>query len=419
MDYKKRHIESKLLKYSSCFPAILLNGARQVGKSTLLSHFYDDKMDHVVFDPVIDIGNARQDPEFFLNQQKLPIILDEIQFVPELLPVIKRVIDKNPKPGLFFLTGSQNLLILKQISESLAGRVMVLDLGTMSLAERLGHGLLAETGSWVYKLFDAKTDIPDLSECSRTVGSGYYYNVFAQLWRGGFPGILQLDNDTISDYFRSYTATYVERDIRVLAEVSDQQQFSRFLSLCAALTAKEINYSQLGREIGVTPQTALRWLAILKATYQWLEVFPYHGNTIKRLSGKPKGYITDTGFASYLQHISSPEALSGHPLLGSFFETHVVLDLHCKFSFLSTAPQCYHWRSHGGAEVALLLERDGIFWPIEIKCKAKITKNDARGIKAFKETYPQLTCGPGIIIAPVLNVSKLDENTLIVPYDLQ
>ena len=217
---------------------------------------------------------------------------------------------------------------------------------------------------------------------------------------------------------QSYVRTYIERDVRSLASVQDQQQFSRLLSLCAALTAQEVNHSQLGREIGVTPQTASRWLNILKATYQWLELPPYHGNTIKRISGKPKGYLTDTGLAAFLQRISSPEALSGHPLLGPLFETHVVLDIHRKFHCLTMPPQVYHWRTLAGAEVDLLLERDGIFWPVEIKSSTRITRADARGITAFRETYPALRHGPGIIVAPVEEVFQLRDEVLVIPYDL-
>ena len=145
---------------------------------------------------------------------------------------------------------------------------------------------------------------------------------------------------------------------------------------------------------------------------------PYHGNTIKRISGKPKGYLTDTGLAAFLQRISSPEALSAHPSLGPLFETHVVMDLHRQFQLLGMAPQVYHWRTHGGAEVDLLLERDGVFWPVEIKSAARVTTADARGIYAFRATYPALKHGPGIIVAPVEEVTRLRDEVLVVPWDL-
>lgn len=415
MNYRNRYLESKIQRYSRQFPALLLTGARQVGKSTLLDHLFGEKMAKVVFDPVVDIGNARSDPEFFLAQHQAPIILAEIQYAPELLAVIKRKIDLNKKPGQYFMTGSQNLSLMRHVSESLAGRVVILDLHAMGLAEKAGLAESSIENHWLQIVLSSGTDKPELARFERIPQSG---NLFTQLWRGGYPGVLDFTADLLPDFFRSYFQTYVERDIRSLAEVSDQQSFARFVSLCAALTAQEINFSQLGRDIGITPQTANRWLSILKATYQWFELQAYHGNTIKRISGKPKGYFSDTGLACNLQRISSPDALSAHPLLGSLFETLVVLEIMRHFSHMNTPPQCYHWRTHSGAEVDMLLERDGIFWPIEIKAKANVSRGDARGITAFRETYPQLRVGPGIIIAAVERSYWLTDDVLTVPYDL-
>ena len=417
MNYRNRHLETKIIRYKEIFPVLLVTGARQVGKSTLLGHLCGDAMPHITFDPVIDVGNARQDPEFFIAQHPPPVILDEIQYAPELLAIIKRRVDRDDAPGQYFLTGSQNLALLRDVSESLAGRVVVLDLGPLTLSERQGWGIRAEP-VWLELLLNAGGALPDLHHQARVPHIAPLRTVFEVLWRGGYPRTLDQSPDVIIDIMQSYVRTYVERDVRSLASVQDQQQFSRLLSLCAALTAREVNHSQFGREIGVTPQTASRWLNILKATYQWLELLPYHGNTIKRISGKPKGYLTDTGLASFLQRISSPEALSGHPLLGPLFETHVVMDIHHKFHCLDMPPQVYHWRTLAGAEVDLLLERDGIFWPVEIKSSTRITRADARGIMAFRETYPALRHGPGIIVAPVEEVFQLRDEVLVVPYDL-
>lgn len=417
MNYKNRLLERKILRCKEVFPVILVIGARQVGKSTLLSHLFGAQMPQIVFDPVIDVGNARQDPEFFIDQHPPPIILDEIQYAPELLPVIKRRIDRHDVPGQYFLTGSQNLSLLRNVSESLAGRAVVLELGSLTLAERQGLGAHPHP-TWLQRLLDAAGALPDLGRHERLRREAPLTTVFEVLWRGGYPRTLDLSLEFIVEVMQSYVRTYVERDLRVLANVQDQQQFSRFLALCAAMTAQEINHSQLGREIGVTPQTASRWLNTLKATFQWLEVPPYHGNALKRLSGKPKGYISDTGLAAFLQRISSPAALSGHPLLGALFETHVAVDLHRQFHTLDMPPQVYHWRTHGGAEVDLLLERDGVFWPLEIKSKARITAADARGIAAFRSTYPSLRHGPGLIVAPVEQVDRLRDEIVVVPYDL-
>lgn len=416
MVYRHRVLEAKLRQYAKHFPVLLLVGARQVGKSTLLGHLFGRSASHVVFDPVIDVGNARVDPEFFLEQHPPPILLDEIQYAPELLGVIKRRVDRDPTAGQYFLTGSQNLAMLRTVSESLAGRVIVLELAGMSLCERLGQGQSSVPG-WLEPLLLAGTGVPDFSRCRRYPQRTLPATLFSILWRGGFPGTLDLDDVVLPDVFNSYVQTYVERDLRTLADVHDQQTFARFLGLCAALTAQEINTSQLGRELGVTPQTAARWLALLRATYQWVELPAYHGNAVKRLSSKPKGYVTDTGLAAFLHRISSAEALSAHPLLGALFETHVVLDLHRQAARLPTPPQWHHWRTHAGAEVDCLLERDGIVWPIEIKCSSRVTASDASGIRAFRATYPSLRVGMGIVVAAVESVSRLTDDVVVVPYD--
>jgi len=417
MNYRHRHLESKILKFSRISPAILVTGARQTGKSTLLLHILKPAIKTIVFDPVVDIGNARRDPEFFLSQNPPPVVFDEIQYAPELLPAIKRRIDRDDKPGQYFLTGSQNLSLLKNVSESLAGRVIVLELGTMTLAERSGRaGISSRT--WIEDLFQKKAAAL-LKRRLRLPARDIEPTLFERIWRGGFPRLLDFSNDVLPDMFNSYISTYIERDIRILLRIEDQHLFSRFFALCAALTAQEINHSQLGREIGITPQTAGRWIAMFRATYQWLEIPPFHGSTIKRISGRSKGYLTDTGLAAFLHKISSPQALAAHPLQGALFETHVVLDIFRQMCQMSVPPRIYHWRTHGGAEVDLLLERDGVFIPIEIKSGARITDADTRGIRIFRETYPHLKHGIGCIVAGVEESFELPDGIVVLPYDIE
>ncbi|MBN1675772.1 MAG: ATP-binding protein [Kiritimatiellae bacterium] len=417
MNYRNRHLEGKLRRYADIFPVIVLLGARQVGKSTLLAHVLGPTVSPTVFDPVVDVGNARRDPEFFLDQQGSPAFLDEIQYAPELLPVIKRRVDRQPKPGSYFLTGSQNPAVLGAVSESLAGRAMVLELGGMTLVER-SAGAGGTEDCWLEALLSGQLDPHAVARRERCVVRPAEDTLFKQLWRGVMPGFLDLESNDIPDTYASYVRTYVERDVRRLAEVEDQQLFTRFVSLCAALTGQEINHSQLGRELGLSPQTARRWLAILKATYQWMEIPPYHGSTVKRISGRVKGYLRDTGLAGYLQRISSPEALAGHPLQGAIFESFVVNELMGRFPLLRMPPAVYHWRTHAGAEVDLLLERDGCYFPVEIKSAARVTRGDTRGILAFRETYPSLRHGPGLVVAAVEENSVLPGNVFVIPYDL-
>ena len=416
MRYRHRAIENKLETLAKHFPVVVVTGARQVGKSTLLAHLFGSSARHIVFDPVTDEFGARRDPQFFLQQHKAPLILDEIQYAPELLAVIKKWVDKDRRPGQFYLTGSQNLSVIKSISESMAGRAVVVDMDAMTVPERRGNAI-KKFSFWLETILASGKKFESLKDLKHSGAVPKNNPLFKMLWRGGYPGTLDLPDGLFADYFRSYIRTYIERDIRVLAEVSDQQTFSRFFGVVAAMTAQEINHSQFGRELGVTPQTASRWLDILKATYQWFELPPYHGNLIKRLSNKGKGYLTDTGLACYLSRISSPEALAVQPIMGPIFETHVILEIKRMFSVLSAPVNLYHWRAHSGAEVDLVIERDGTLWPVEIKSKSNINSSDVRGLNAFREAYPK-QCGQGIVIASTDEPSFFSKNVVILPYSL-
>ena len=421
MIYKHRILAPKLQRMIQQFSVVIISGSRQVGKSTLLRNELSG-WDSVVFDPAIDVGNARQDPDLFLNNHPPPLILDEIQYAPELVGAIKRRVDlarsgghfNNPSAngdvGLYVLTGSQQWSVLKSASESLAGRAAFLDMEGFCLAE------IAEAGAedhWLHRYLTAPEQF--VAEPSKRLGLTRTVN--EQLWRGLLPAADTLERTTIPEFYNAYLRTYIERDVRLLTDLADWQQFGRFVQLAAALTAQEINHSQLGRDIGMTPQTAQRWLATLRGTFQWFETPAFHGNTIKKISGKPKGYLADTGLACSLQRISSASTLSGHPLTGALFETAVAGEIRKLSATLPTPPNIYHWRSHSGAEVDLLLERDGTFYPMEIKLSTRPSRQDTRGITSFRARYPQLNIAPGLVIAPVERVEQLSENDYCIPWD--
>lgn len=414
MAYKHRLIETKLKKLATHFPVITLTGARQVGKTTMLEHLLSSQANgvfsHITFDPIVDVGNARQDPELFLNNIKTPALLDEIQYAPELVASIKRRVDEQKYPGSYWLTGSQNLALLKNIAESLAGRTSIQYLYPMSLGEKLG-----KPTNWIVNFIHDPIKFLKNPPAKLLTPNNSIYEI---LWRGGYPGLIETDAEILQAGLDGYLHTYLERDIRLMGEISDLHDFSRFLQLAANLTAQEINYSQLGRDIGINPHTAKRWLNILQSTFQWLEIPAFSNNTIKRVSGKNKGYFIDTGMASHLLRITSPDSLAGHPRLGALFETFVVQDIYKQLNTMPLKPNIYHWRSHGGAEIDLLLEIDNRYFPIEIKLKSRPSKNDASGIVAFRETYPKLQIETGIIIAPVNEVFALGHSCYAVPFDL-
>jgi predicted AAA+ superfamily ATPase len=298
------------------------------------------------------------------------------------------------------------------ISESLAGRAVFLDLEGFNLSEASNK---KRQDTWLDKW------LMDSSLFLKTFSGRYLKKttLYEQLWRGFLPEAQFIPLDTISDFYAAYQRTYIERDVRLFADISDWQLFSRFFRLTAALTAQEINYSQIGRELGLTPQTARRWLDIMKATFQWFELEPYSGSAVKRVSGKPKGYLSDTGLACAAQAISSPTAIGGHPLWGALFETAVVAEIRKQCSFLSPGPKMYHWRSYGGAEVDIVLEYDGRFHPIEVKAGSNPSRRDTSGISAFRERYPDIMVEKGLVLAPVEKIFPLSENDYAVPWDIR
>lgn len=407
--YLNRLITNKLLELFNNFPVVIVAGARQTGKSTLLAHVYPD-IPSVVFDPIVDVENARKDPELFLSNREPPLILDEIQYAPELVPAIKRRVDKNKRVGQYLITGSQQWEVMRSLSESLAGRAVILNLDGLCLLE---IAQMESQKGWLAKWLSD----PGFFSSGKIEPMKSTFTAYEQLWRGFLPESQFLKKEVLPDYLSSYQKTYIERDIRQMAEVSDLQLFHRFFGIASAMSAQEINFSQIGREIGVTPQTASRWLSILSSTFQWFEIPPYSGNAIKRISGKPKGYINDTGMICLSQAISTPLVLGAHPMWGPVFETAVVKDICKQAGLVNGMPHFYHWRSHSGAEVDLLIEWEGCFYPIEIKGKTNPDRKDARGMEAFKSTYPKLKIRPGLIVALSDSFYPVAEDIFVMPWN--
>jgi predicted AAA+ superfamily ATPase len=407
--YLNRQITTRLLSLANSFPAIAVVGSRQVGKSTLLQHALP-QADTVVFDPVLDIAGARSDPELFLANRGRPLILDEIQYAPELLPSLKRVIDRDRKPGQFFLTGSQQWGVMQSIAESLAGRIAFIDLDGFSLSE-----LAQPQGPrpWILDWLDD----PSTFLNSHRTRLKLPYTLHELLWRGSLPQAALLPADAVSTLHEAYQRTYIERDARQLADVSDWQLFGRFVRLTAALSAQQLNMAELGRDIGVTPQTSRRWLDVLKAIFQWHEVPAYDGNAIKRISSKPKGYCADTGAMCWALAISNPSAVPSHPNWGAIFETAVVCEIR-KALHLSPAPAAlYHWHAHAKTEVDLLIERNGTWFPIEVKAHSRPDRSATAGFAHFRRAYPHLRIAPGVVICPCEELTALATTDWAIPWD--
>ena len=412
--YRGRHLSARLQQLSAAFPAVVVSGARQVGKTTLLRHLFPD-YDYVVFDASIDQENARREPDLFLKNHPPPVILDEIQYAPEVVAAIKRRIDLDPqRSGQFLLTGSQQWQVMHSLAESLAGRSAFLDLMGFSLHE------LSDDASpgWLSRWFEFAEDDADKFLLLSRSAPRYQGNLLEWLWRGSLPRACELDLELIPDFWSGYHRTYVERDARLAGDINDWQEFGRFVRLMSALTAQEINYSQLGREIGMTPQTARRWLKVMEATFQWFELPAFSGNPTKRVASRSKGYLADTGLACFHAQLSSPQALGGHPLFGPLFETAMVCEIAKQAATLATRPTFHHWRAAGGAEVDLVLERDGVLYPIEIKLTAAPGRKQGSGIEAFRAAHPHRKVSKGIMICGVETPRWSSDEVLAIPWNL-
>jgi len=407
--YKERLLSNRLIRLTQHFPVTVVSGARQVGKTTLLKHLFSD-YDYVVFDASLDLEGARRDPDLFLRNHPTPLILDEIQYAPELVSAIKRIVDRSPdRAGQFVLTGSQQWQVLKTLSESLAGRAAFLDLQSFSLQE-----LSDCTNGWITEWL---ADPERFMEWSRTAACSDI-ELKSWLWKGFMPGVQSLPDDLVNEFWAGYHRTYVERDARLVGEVQDWHEFGRFIGLMTALTGQEINYSKLGREIGITPQTSRRWLQILEATYQWRSLPAFSGNAVKRVSSRPKGHLADTGLACYHARLSSSQMLASHPLFGALFETAMVQELQKQVSAQGMSVSWHHWRSAGGAEVDLILERDDTLYPFEFKLTTNPSRRDTSGIAAFKTAYPNRRIGNGAIICAVDQSRWLSDEVLAIPWNL-
>jgi hypothetical protein len=341
---KPRALSRVIRKALRTFPAIVVTGPRQSGKTTLLKTMFADSHAFVTLeDPDVRI-RAKEDPLQFLARYKPPVIIDEIQYVPELLSYIKTRIDENRKPGQWLFTGSQHFGLMQGISQSLAGRAAVLSLLPFSLAERTGKGDTAlAMGDWIKKLrtlspIDLRISLSDV------------------LLRGSYPEIASRRSVDRQLWCGSYIATFLERDVRNLAQIGDLSQFERFLRLCAVRTGQLLNLSDLARDIGVSVPTAKRWLSVLEAGYQVFLLYPFYQSLGKRLVKSPKMYFNDTALATYFLGLHDKDSLLNSPTFGHLFETLVVTDMLKRFLHGGEMPSMYYLRTRDGLEIDLVLE---------------------------------------------------------------
>ena len=386
------------------FPVLLVSGARQVGKTTFLKYMNQGEREYVTLDDPLVLDLARNDPALFMQRFEPPLIIDEIQYAPELLPYIKMAVDENRKPGMFWLTGSQQFHLMKGVSESLAGRVAVINLLGFSRREMMQRGRDADP------FLPLPADLRARCQDSGPLGLKALYHL---IWRGSFPAIA---TDAAMDrelFYSSYVQTYLQRDIRDLARVGDEMAFLRFLRAAAARSGQMLNMADMARDAGVAPNTAKSWLSILQASGIIYLLAPYSTNITKRLLKTPKLYFLDTGLCTYLTGWSSPETLEAGAMSGAVLETWIMAELLKSYCHNGRQPPFFYYRDKDRKEIDLLILRDDTIYPLEFKKTASADKKDIRHFSALNRLGKEI--GPGGVISLVRKLMPLTGDIMAIP----
>ncbi len=403
--YIHRTLEAKFLKMSTFFKAVLVTGARQVGKTTMLKYLSENRT-YVSLDDVDTLTLAKEDPKLFFMRYKPPIIIDEIQKAPELFPYIKILCDESEDSGLFWLTGSEQFSMMKNVTESLAGRIGIMTLYPLSISEinnvRLDAPLDFSLDNLVKR--EKQTEPFDLN------------TVFMQIWKGGMPQVQNADDQQRSLYYSSYINTYLMRDVVSAGGVTDEIRFKKFLTACAANTSQQLNLANLAMITEVSHPTAKSWLALLERLHIVYLLEPYANNKLKRLAKTPKLYFWDTGLCCYLAKWLSADTLINGNASGYYFENYAVTELLKDLEYNSVNYDISYFRDSNSKEIDIFLEIGGKIHPLEIKLSAS---PDRREIKKYSildaNSIPR---GNGGIICMSPTVIPIDENNYYIPINI-
>jgi len=394
MKYKNRVLANTINRAIKTFPAVVVTGPRQAGKTTLYRVLFSKTHNFVSLeDPDVRV-RAKEDPLNFLNQYKPPLIIDEIQYLPELLSYIKTKIDSNRKPGQWLFTGSQNFILMNNISQSLAGRIATLTLLPFSISE------LVDNAQGTKDFINWSKDKQLNKQANNKI------SLSESILRGFYPEIATNKKVDRKLWCSSYITTYLERDIRSLTNIGDLSQFERFLMACAIRTGQILNISEIARDIGISVPTAKRWLSLLETGQQIYLLYPYYKNIGKRIMKSPKIYFCDTAICSYLLGIHNSETLLGSPYFGNLFETMIVIDFLKRFLHFGDKPSMYYFRTRDGLEVDLVIEIAGYLYLYEIKSSMTILPKHAASLKRMINEF-------GSIIKEAAIISGTEDNFLV------
>jgi predicted AAA+ superfamily ATPase len=383
-----RTLQPVIENISKGFRVLLLNGQRQVGKSTLLSNMSKGtNRGYVSLDDMAERKLAQTDPELFLQQNPPPVIIDEVQYATELFPYIKIYADNHrDDKGAFWLTGSQKYKLMQGVQESLAGRIAIVDMMGLSYREKIASPF----SSLPFVPSMAKPDMEKLT----------VLDVYRRVWEGSLPEVVIDTKIDRERYYASYIQSYIERDVRDFHNVSKPIQFFDFISVVAAQTGQLLNYSSLARDIGVDVKTAQSWMGILERSGLVYLMRPYSPNITNRIIKTPKMYFLDTGLAAYMTKWLTPESLMSGAVAGAMLETYVVGEILKSYLHNGKEPSRYLYRDANQNEVDIVLEQDGTLYPIEIKKTANPGLNDYKSFGSLQKLQKKVGLGAIICLKP-------------------
>jgi len=398
-------MEEAISRAAKSFKAVLLTGARQVGKSTLLEHLFPDR-EYATFDDPVLLEQARREPGVFFQNHPAPLTLDEVQYIQELFPYIKMECDRSQERGLFMLTGSQSFHLMRRVSESLAGRIAVMELSGLSLRELLGVGFsrpFVPTRDYIDERGKEKTEVSRLWDI---------------IFRGGYPGLYETDLDW-GTFYASYAQTYINRDINDLMKVKDHLKFTRFLTAMAARTGQLLNYSKVAEQADVTAATAKEWTSLLETSGIIYLLSPFSNSALNRAVKTPKLYFRDTGLVCFLTRYPSPEVAMNGAMAGELFETFVVSEVLKSYTNAGLDPRMYlsYYRGRDKGrerEIDLLIEQGDMIWPVEIKMSAN-PRLDMTNAFDVLDSIPGKKRGEGTLLCRYEKPLWLNERTVALP----
>lgn len=407
MQYVKRELERKFLKMNTHFKAILVTGARQVGKTTMLKHLAEGTdRTYVSLDNRMARDLAKSDPVLFFQTYQPPMLIDEIQKAPELFEQIKIMCDESDRKGQFWITGSQQYGMMKEVRETLAGRVGILNL--YSLSQREKQGILMEDG--------LDFSLQGLLQRQKLFEKNNIVNVFKHIWTGGMPDIQGVDSEIRDEYLNSYVETYLMRDAAEAGGVSDAVRFSKFLGACAALVSQQVNYAALAEAADMSEPTAKLWLNVLQSLGIIYLLRPCENNGLKRLVKRPKLYFCDTGLCAYLSMWTSPETLMNGAASGHYYENYVVMELVRAYAYAKAKANLSYYRDSNAKEIDVFIEENDTVHPLEIKKSANPDRRETKKYSVIDKT--SLKHGRGGIICMCEQVMPIDSENCFIPSNI-